>query len=250
MAEVKTATIEQTPPVAPRDAQRETAFRSMDEAQTATIVETPHRDDRRGLQIFLDVGYDWPQETRPRKERQGALIKQLANFLEVCDSKKNLGIGVSVRVSGSGVTAIEDRLVALGGLYPSSEISWDSSDTFFRSSELIYLSPDAEEVLDTSRGFPTGAAFVVGGLVDRKVKRGRSLKRASDCGIRSAQLNLPGDYKGAPLNIDTVLSILYYWKAFDSVDSQHGDATSFEKACACALFEHQKRHPNQGEHVF
>ena len=58
----------------------------------------------------------------------------------------------------------------------------------FAPSSIVYLSPDAPEPL---RGAPEkGKVYVVGGLVDRSVRRGASLQRAAELGVATARLPL------------------------------------------------------------
>ena len=90
--------------------------------------------------------------------------------------------------------------------------------------EVIYLSPDADNILDPSK--PPPRRFVVGMIVDCRVTVGRSRDRAAtilattDDGVatscRSASLplglaNLEGLEHTEPLNIDTVLEIMERW---------------------------------------
>lgn len=159
---------------------------------------------------------------------------------------------------------------------------------------LVYLSPDAPSFLDVSAGpraaitaadvaatapaagggaaaapgaADAGVVFVVGGLVDRKVKRGRSLRRAQEAGLHSARLPLPEEAvsgAGCPLNIDTVLSLLHLWC---QLDRQRGATTTaardpggttggapphapadYLEAWRLASAQHRARHPNQGAH--
>jgi hypothetical protein len=169
------------------------------------------------------------------------------------------------------VAEVKDRLDKL-----SPFVMCDTTDVFDREVNdnitYIYLSPDADEFLDISKGCPmldssysavtattiaangttqisinesidsaaapaafnedvVGAptafqpgnsekvVFIVGGIVDRAVKQNRSKSRAMEKQVKSAQLPL-GDDNGQPLNIDTVLTMLYYWFAFDLKDRQ------------------------------
>jgi len=199
-------------------------------------------DDTR---VCVDLGYAWPSEARPAKERQGAVATQLANFAEIVKKHTtDSSSGFKVHVCGPGTTAISDKLRMLA---PVIEVEpSDLFDSSLQSSDevvdYLYLSPDAEEFLDTSRGWPRSdgsgrrVVLVVGGIVDRKVKRGRSTKRVADVQVRpradasvpnsnvssstvrAVQLPLVADDLGAPLNIDTVLTMLYYWKVFDGRD--------------------------------
>ena len=57
----------------------------------------------------------------------------------------------------------------------------------FDPSSVVYLSPDADTVLDKLQ---TDTVYVLGGLVDRSVRRGASLSRAAQLGVRTARLPL------------------------------------------------------------
>ena len=57
----------------------------------------------------------------------------------------------------------------------------------FDPSSVVYLSPDADTVLDKLQG---DTVYVLGGLVDRSVRRGASLSRAAQLGVRTARLPL------------------------------------------------------------
>jgi hypothetical protein len=246
-----------------------------------------------GAAVCVDLGYKWPSEARPAKERQGAVATQLANFVGVVTQKD--GADFRVRVCGQGTAAILPKLEALA---PVVEVDpndlFDSLLSADRDEDVIYLSPDADEFLDTTQGWPFRSerrvVFVVGGIVDRKVKRGRSAKRAEEARaqgrtVRAAQLPLAAQDTGAPLNIDTVLTMLFYWWAFDeksraaessyprSVRSNGLDdgtrprsagadadtapsenagvkvGCTFAAARHCAMFEHRQRHPQQGKHI-
>jgi hypothetical protein len=277
-------------------------------AEEAAAVDNASVDAREQLEsyVIVDLSYDWPKEARPAKERQGAVVKQMTNFAELLRSKRGTlqgppapvicsGTGARaimekksfppVICSGAGVRAIKEKLSNLSPQVETSEV--DVLAKIYRPRRLVYLSPDADEFLDTSKGWPKSTVFVVGGLVDRKVKRGRSKARAEQlrrlsppvapvgeegaadeeraegerCEVSCVQLALTGDDLGAPLNVDTVLSILFYWWAFDAKARQEADPPggggggglevegAFAAAAHCALFEHRQRHPNQGKHT-
>eukprot|EP00908_Phaeocystis_cordata_P002694 Transcript_12938.p2 GENE.Transcript_12938~~Transcript_12938.p2 ORF type:complete len:163 (+),score=44.46 Transcript_12938:629-1117(+) len=83
----------------------------------------------------------------------------------------------------------------------------------FAPSSIVYLSPDAPEPL---RGAPEkGKVYVVGGLVDRSVRRGASLQRAAELGVATARLPLqehPGlrSKSRLPLTLNAVVEILIH----------------------------------------
>ena len=153
---------------------------------------------------------------------------------------------------GSGAAGVED---GSGGDGCSAADVHEHADSNIR-----FLSPDADEWLDAGGGYPA-FVFVVGALVDRKVKRGRSKLRAEKTGIRAIQLPLSGGAEsdnppdGTPLNIDTVLCMLHYWRVISEAAPSAADGTPLPPlahwlaAKRAAIEEHRRRHPNQGEHT-
>jgi len=118
----------------------------------------------------------------------------------------------------------------------------------------VYLSPDAPAELPSGALFPPNTVFVVGGLVDRRIQRGRSQDRAVQCHVESARLPLAaahakvhGDIVAAPddepLNVDTVLEALLFWRA-----GFQGKALDLGTAVKYAVVVHAKRHPKRVEH--
>ena len=244
-----------------------------DPAVLGELVSSRAGSNLGDARVCVDLGYAWPSEARPARERQGAVATQLANFADVV--KKHAAECSSdfrVQVCGPGTTAIAGKLRVLA---PVIEVeSQDLFDSSLQGSDenvdYLYLSPDAEEFLDTSHGWPRSdlsgrrVVLVVGGIVDRKVKRGRSAKRAAEVQqlssadskasefdsaasaaeakapsaapsvsasstVRAVQLPLTADDLGAPLNIDTVLTMLFYWKIFDDrarADDTNGSSSS------------------------
>jgi hypothetical protein len=142
--------------------------------------------------VVLDLGYDLPKEKRPRTAAIRALVKQVENF--------HTTLVYETAVSEKGDTGpfampkFDFNLHLCGKLVPLLSPSWakgemlQHSDVTLReqsvfdeseyaSRAIIYLSPDAEELLDVSGGLPD-AIICVGGLIDRRAKNMRSLKRA------------------------------------------------------------------------
>jgi hypothetical protein len=237
------------------------------EPHTSNIIN-PNDEWERKVRVIIDLGYSWPNEKKPAKERQGAVVKQISNFVEQVKKHQDKYNLPPLLCCGKGVAEVKDRLDKL-----SPFVMCDTTDVFDREVNdnitYIYLSPDADEFLDISKGCPmldssysaatattitangttqisineaicasaaapaafnedvVGAqpgnsekvVFIVGGIVDRAVKQNRSKSRAMEKQVKSAQLPL-GDDNGQPLNIDTVLTMLYYWFAFDLKDRQ------------------------------
>ena len=77
-----------------------------------------------------------------------------------------------------------------------------------KKEELIYLSPDAEEELET---IEKDKVYIIGGLVDKTVRKFASLIRARALNIKCAKLPIAkfmGLTRRKPLNIDTVVLLL------------------------------------------
>merc|ERR1712146_447220 len=73
----------------------------------------------------------------------------------------------------------------------------------FPAQNLVYLSPDSPNVLETVEN---DIIYVIGGIVDRTVSKGTSLNRAKEYGIRTAKLPLKEhiDISKVVLNVNTV----------------------------------------------
>jgi hypothetical protein len=130
--------------------------------------------------ILLDLGYEWPSETRPAKERQNAVVKQLQNYVEVVRARSD-GFTTeefpSILCCGRGVISLSERLRNLEPFVGATERNVDEvvgiSPTRLSQRhpvDVVYLSPDSSDFVDTTKGFPHGVVFVVGGIVDRKVR--------------------------------------------------------------------------------
>ena len=75
---------------------------------------------------------------------------------------------------------------------------------------LVYLSPDAEETLDT---VDEEDIFILGGLIDRTVIKDASLMRAKELGVKAKRLPITQYMKGrACLNLDHVVSMVCKFK--------------------------------------
>ena len=147
--------------------------------------------------------------------------------------------------------------------------------------KVIYLSPDSPHLLDCK--LPPPKIVVIGMLVDRSVALFRSSKRAELLEIESACLPLKecmsifkisddndnddgiiSVRNDEPLNIDTVLMLMYYWYnsscyryiVHDNGTSNNEQTSSIENtnkaafvsSTAKAMLTHQDRHPNRTLH--
>lgn len=98
------------------------------------------------------------------------------------------------------------KMARLAGLLPSYHSSWQEkvslveapANEAWPSTELVWLTPDAEEVLTH---LEDSALYVVGGLVDRGLRRGIStLQRSEEVGARAMRLPLRERLPQADLN--------------------------------------------------
>jgi hypothetical protein len=282
------------------------------DAERAKDARRPDDDEPRGRQrtrvLVCDLGYGFPREERPRRERVLAVAKQLVNFLEWQQLERRRGGGPGSGQLGEGPdrllsaarlvlvdcldpdirSALTGRMIELwnanrqeqrgeegddGAMregarrcrrdlpFPSDlvEFAAESLSSFASSLPLppgsvVYLSPDAGRALDA--GQPPPDAVVVGMLIDRRVRPGRSLRRAGQVGVEAARLPLELASsvldRGEPLNVDCVLEGLQQWHwncdGREGAPDEASQRGCFERAFAQALRHHQERHPERPVH--
>jgi tRNA (guanine9-N1)-methyltransferase len=80
-------------------------------------------------------------------------------------------------------------------------------ESVYHAKDIIYLSPDADDVL---LQLDANAVYVIGGIVDRSVRKGQSIGKASGNNYRAMRLPLQEcmDVRKPVLNIDNVLIAL------------------------------------------
>jgi hypothetical protein len=205
--------------------------------------------------IICDAGYGLPSQARPKREKISAISKQLYNFLEwqmdASGDKKKLA---RVQVVGSSdvISLLQVRLLKLWGsttLPNHIEFSCQSLEECIATKEGgVYLSPDANQVLDPSNRPPT--TVIVGLLIDRRIQPNRSMTRATSLEIPTARWPLE-EFANVdsqePLNVDTVMEGMqeWYWNCNDS-NSNYKEC--FVHAATSAIERHAKRHPNRPLH--
>lgn len=199
--------------------------------------------------ILCDLGYGFPHEERPRKEKLLAVAKQLVNylhwqtstamivqrdaFLDQSDQstgqqEERMGESTTWRTSaqlllvGCSDSCIQesltDRMRQLWNQLPSInhiplptiEFSNQPLSSFVGA---IYLSPDAPTALDATQ--PPPKTVVVGMLIDRRIQVNRSVQRAERLNLPTARLplELVSDVLDPmePLNVDCVLEGMQQW---------------------------------------
>lgn len=84
---------------------------------------------------------------------------------------------------------------------PEYSIAYDEDVKSGVKKQLVYLSSDAEETLDT---LDVNCAYIIGGIVDRNSLKGITHKKAISQGIRTAKLPIKENYSLAATHILTV----------------------------------------------
>ncbi|TDH65038.1 uncharacterized protein CCR75_002143 [Bremia lactucae] len=83
-----------------------------------------------------------------------------------------------------------------------------SIEQLYNTHEVVYLSPDSDYVLEK---LDLACIYVVGGIVDRSVRKSETISKATACGFRTARLPLQEHLEFVRthiLNIDSVLIAL------------------------------------------
>jgi hypothetical protein len=246
-------------------------------SETTTETETPSTPPPRALKttILCDMGYGFPNESRPRKEKLLAISRQLVNFLQwqrqATDTAEVAAIQVVACPDPEVAQALEARILQLW----KSECEEDQLPSHFsistkpledwlekvneedRGQEApvslpVYLSPDAEDILDPIQDPPP--IVVVGLVIDRsRIQLNRSADRAVHLTLPLARwpLETVSDVLDChePLNVDCVLEGMqqWYWNCAATTQSG-GKARRFQEAAVQALQHHQERHPNRPQH--
>jgi hypothetical protein len=322
----------------------------MEEASSTFSLEVPDLPTSPCVDAILDCGYGWPYQKRPRRERIGAVAKQIFNFVhsavrlkqeagdmttatgraqlqllvigaDLAELQERLcSLGVAIACAENGMdgrvplrkdamqipgalecvitlqvcemahvlpTAVDSKVCASNAAGPdpaaapegcgdtASDVDGDvavaeaAENAGMMAEEgaesatapaaagrggtaatagpstatiYVYLSPDATQELSSEMLFPPNTVFIVGGIIDRVVKRGRSVDRAAACRVQSARLPLAAAQASfsddEPLNVDTVLEALLFWKA-----GVKGKTLDLGRALRYALDIHAERHP-------
>lgn len=178
--------------------------------------------------LICDVGYGFPNEKKPRREKVNAVTRQIVNFLEwqieaaKSDSSKSLA---TVEVVGCQDEAtkslLEDRmktLLKLDSLPPHVSVTCECLEEVCNpeknsENKAIYLSPDVEEAMDPEQRPPS--IVIIGMLIDRRVQPNRSRNRAIGLDFTPQRWALGECFSGInphePLNVDCVLEGMQQW---------------------------------------
>lgn len=138
-----------------------------------------------GLRVCIDLGWT---ESMLQKELK-SLVKQIA--YSYCCVRKAVEEGHKpLRLSVSGLEDEFEGILSKHGVgweeWPVS-ISRDSLEQLHRPEDIVYLTHDAEDVLDE---LDQSKVYVIGGIVDRNRLKGATLQKARNLGVATARLNL------------------------------------------------------------
>ncbi|WFD03833.1 tRNA (guanine(9)-N(1))-methyltransferase [Malassezia obtusa] len=92
------------------------------------------------------------------------------------------------------------KLREYGGL----EALWESSDAPCQKSDLVYLTADTDETIDT---LEEGKTYIIGGIVDRNRYKHLCAKKAEALGIPTARLPIDIEHLGQQMNARKVLTV-------------------------------------------
>ena len=218
--------------------------------------------------FVLDLGYGFPTEARPRREKIAAIAKQVTNFLlwrHHQEKKANCTVSRLVMALRSEDAPLEAQLreriqqlwhreLPIKSVLPADsiifhagtlesvlEVDGPDGEESSTAVEVLYLSPDAERVVSSSDRTTT-RFWIVGGIIDRRVvQTGRSRERAQRLALPSARWPLDAAGSWHPreaLNVDCILHALQEWM-------WTGDLVA---STTQALEQHTRRHPGRPQH--
>lgn len=180
---------------------------------SAIIVHGPRKRDlllqrladgmRSGINICIDLMYD--EEIHNERERV-SLVKQLIfcySYLKQSNACIHLHLA-----SISPLSSLTEKLHRMGFENWLASRHQEHTEQFWDPRRIVILSPDAIEVLDT---LEEDKIYVIGGIVDRTVRKSATLKTAETIGAESRRLPLKehlGSMVTHILNVDHVFRIL------------------------------------------
>lgn len=174
-----------------------------------------------GSQIAFSYGYN-RKHIHPCDLHLTGLGQKLSNQLKKSSFEKWLGVDRSNscytnipqfckhpvnRVSNSSNDDVNNTNV------DSDNKKICSNDNYSRMKQLVYLTSDADEVLES---LDSDCAYIIGGIVDRNRHKHITFNKAKEQGIRTAKLPIKDYFKLAAthvLTVNHVFEILLAWNA-------------------------------------
>ena len=166
------------------------------------------------LSIFFDIGYDDLMSER----EVNSLIKQICFTVNKLRQQRYFVDIFFIDLDGSSIFEKLNKAGVPVWNFQTISKEADLKVNFIEKKEMIYLSPDAEEDLEDVN---KEQGYVIGGFVDRVVRKNTSLDRAKELGIKTRRLPVTNNFgKGMRqvFNVDTVVDVLanyFYTKDWD-----------------------------------
>ncbi|KAF4043987.1 tRNA (Guanine-1)-methyltransferase [Phytophthora infestans] len=190
--------------------QRVEQYQKLEEAQSS------------GIQVVVDLAFALDQTTR----ESHSILKQLGcvyGYLKTCPLDRLLSLHLASCTQGLA------SICAQHGV-PNWKIGRHEEplEQLYDADKLVYLSPDSDNVLEH---LDPAFVYIVGGIVDRSVRKGETKTKAASRGIRTARLPLQEHFEQLGsrvrthiMNLDSVLIVL-------NEVANHGDwKRAFERA--------------------
>ncbi|POM62076.1 tRNA (guanine-N(1)-)-methyltransferase [Phytophthora palmivora] len=194
---------------------------------------------RTGVRVVVDLAFAANQTTR----EQHSILKQLAcvyGYLKTCPLDRPLSLHLA--------SCTQDLATICS---QHGAMSWkigrhvEPLEQLYNADELVYLSPDSENVLDR---LDPSCVYVVGGIVDRSVRKGETRAKATSHGYRTARLPLQEHFEQFGtrvrthiMNLDSVIIVL-------NEVANHGDwGRAFQRAVPPRITRSQKESNKLGD---
>lgn len=201
-------------------------------------LEKAHEAHKHGVKVLIDLSYERDMDSKEKN----SLCMQICIC---CGWMKKITNPVSLNLVNLNEN-FEKTLSKMGlkkwpiRAFPCDILEIEEFSQ--RKTDIIYLSPDAEEELSS---IEKDKVYIIGGLVDRTIKKFASLSRAKELNIRTAKLPITkymGLTRRKPLNIDTVVLLI----------AEMAEVKDWEKAFlkVCPkrlLLEEEKKEEDDGE---
>jgi len=192
-----------------------------------------------GLKVLIDFSYEGDMEPKE--------INSLCLQICICCGwMKKIQNPVSLNLVNCN-EILEERLFKMGlknwALNIFKKDIMEIDEFALRKNDMIYLSPDSNDELES---IEEDKIYIIGGLVDRTIRKYASLIRAKDLGIRTGKLPINKFMaltRRKPLNIDTVVLLLA-----DMLETKNWEK-SFLKVCPKRLLlpEEEKKEEMEDE---
>lgn len=214
---------------AQREAEREAAKQAAAQQRQRVAEAMEH-----GLCIVVDCSLSAPPPHGSNSSQAAAggasdrEVRSLCKQLELCAAaNKRAAAPVSLRFASF---AGRVRAFAEEGMHadrwPAARGHEEALDQLFPSEELVVLSPDAEEALGA---LEQGKVYVIGGLVDRTVQKGASLRLARQHNARAVRLPI-AEHLGPLAKGKGVLNVNDVFAALLAVHAGQGWRAALEAA--------------------